>query len=136
MTATTTETRPRGARPIALTWVIPAVFVVAAILLVVNLTLGVPAREALRFDNRTGVAVRVTASDDDRNGWLPVATVDARSRNRVAEVIDQGDVWRFRYEVGPDRIAEVRRTRAQLEADDWTVVIPAGVADTLSDRTR
>jgi hypothetical protein len=136
MTATTTETRPRGARPIALTWVIPAVFVLAAILLVVNLTLAVPGREALRFDNRTGVAVRVTASDASGDGWLPIATVDARSRNRVTEVLDQGDVWQFRYEVGPDRIAELRRTRAQLKAADWTVVIPAGAADALSARRR
>jgi hypothetical protein len=136
MTATTTETRPRGARPIALTWVVPAAFLLAAILLVVNLTLAVPGRETLRFDNRTGVAVRVTASDEARNGWLPIATVDARSRNRVTEVIDQGDVWRFRYEVGPDRLAEMRRTRAQLEAADWTVVIPADAADALSPRRR
>jgi hypothetical protein len=136
MTATTTETRPRGARPIALTWVIPAVFVLAAILLVVNLTLAVPGRETLRFDNRTGVAVRVTASDEGRDGWLPIATVDARSRNRVTEVLDQGGVWRFRYEVGPDQLAEVRRTRAQLEAADWTVVIPAAAADALSARRR
>jgi hypothetical protein len=136
MTATTTETRPRGARPIALTWVIPAVLVLAAILLVVNLTLAVPGRETLRLDNRTGVAVRVTASDEGRDGWLPVTTVDARSRNRVQEVLDQGEVWRFRYEVGPDRIAEVRRTRGQLEAADWTVVIPADAADALSARRR
>jgi hypothetical protein len=136
MTATTTETRPRGARPMALTWVVPAAFLLAAILLVVNLTLAVPGRETLRFDNRTGVAVRVTASDEARNGWLPIATVDARSRNRVTEVIDQGDVWRFRYEVGPDRLAEMRRTRAQLEAADWTVVIPADAADALSPRRR
>jgi hypothetical protein len=96
----------------------------------------VPGREALHFDNRTGVAVRVTASDAGRDGWLPIATVDARSRNRVTEVLDQGDVWRFRYEVGPDRIAELRRTRAQLEAADWTVVIPAGAADALAARRR
>ena len=47
-------------------------------------------------------------------------------------MLDQGDGWRFRYEVGPDRIGEVRRTRAQLEAADWTVVIPADAADALS----
>jgi hypothetical protein len=136
MTATTTETRPRGARPAALTWVIPAVFVLAAVLLVVSLTLAMPGRETLRFDNRTDVAVRVTASDDGRNGWLPVGTVDARGRASVEEVIDQGDVWRFRYEVGPDRIAEVRRTRDQLEASKWTVVIPPDAADALSSRRR
>jgi hypothetical protein len=136
MTATTTETRPRGARRITLTWVIPVVFALAAILLVVSLTLGVPGRETLRFDNRTGVAVRITASDDGRNGWLPVATADPHGRFKVEEVIDQGDVWRFRYEVGPDRIAEVRRTRGQLEAASWTVVIPADAADALSSRRR
>jgi hypothetical protein len=136
MTATTTETRPRGARRLTFTWVLPAVLAIAAILLVVGLTVGAPGREALRFDNRTDVAVRVTASDDGRNGWLPVATVDGRGRSRVDEVLDQGDVWRFRYEVGPDRIAEVRRTRDQLEAADWTVVIPADAADALSSRRR
>jgi hypothetical protein len=136
MTATTTETRPRGARRITLTWVLPAVLALAAMVLVVGLTLGVPGRETLRFDNRTGVAVRVTASDDGRNGWLPVGTVDARGRARITEVLDQGDVWRFRYEVGPDRIGEVRRTRDQLEAASWTVVIPADAADALSSRRR
>lgn len=136
MTATTTETRPRGARPLALTWVLRAVLVLAAILLVVSLTLGVPARETLHFDNRAGVAVRVTASDDGRTGWLPVGTVDAQGRASIKEVIDQGDVWRFRYESGPDRIAEVRRTRDQLEAANWTVVIPADAADALSSRRR
>jgi hypothetical protein len=136
MTATTTETRPRGARRITLTWVLPTVFALAAILLVAGLTLGVPGRETLRFDNRTGVAVRVTASDDDRTGWLPVGTIDARGHARIEQVIDQGDVWRFRYEVGPDRIAEVRRTREQLEAASWTVVIPADAADVLSSRRR
>jgi hypothetical protein len=136
MTATTTETRPRGARPLALTWVIPAVLVLAALLLVVSLTLGVPRRETLRFDNRTGVAVRVTASDDGRTGWLPVGTVDPQGRASITEVIDQGDVWRFRYESGPDRIGEVRRTRDQLEAASWTVVIPADAADALSSRRR
>jgi hypothetical protein len=65
-----------------------------------------------------------------------VATVDARDRTRIDEVIDQGDVWRFRYEVGPDRIAEVRRTRDQLEAAGWTVVIPADAAGALSARRR
>jgi hypothetical protein len=136
MTATTTETRPAGARRITLTWVLPAVFALAAILLVAGLTLGVPGRETLRFDNRTGVAVRVTASDEGRTGWLPVATIDAQGRARIEQVIDQGDVWRFRYEVGPDRIAELRRTRGQLEAAGWTVVIPADTADTLPSRRR
>jgi hypothetical protein len=136
MTATTTETRPRGARRITLTWVLPAVLALVAMLLVVALTLGAPGRETLRFDNRTDVAVRVTASDDGRNGWLPVATVDAQGRSRVDEVLDQGDVWRFRYEVGPDRIAEVRKTRDQLATADWTVVIPPEAADALSPRRR
>jgi hypothetical protein len=136
MTATTTETRPRGARRITLTWVLPAVLALVAILLVVALTLGVPGRETLHFDNRTDVAVRITASDDGRNGWLPVGTIDAQARARIDEVIDQGDVWRFRYEVGPDRIAEIRKTRAELESANWTVVIPADAADALSPLRR
>ena len=136
MTATTTETRPSGSRRITLAWVIPAVFVLAAILLVANLSLTAPGRETLRFDNRTHAAVRITASDDGRTGWLPLATVDARGRAKVSEVIDQGGVWRFRYEVGPNRIAEIRRTRDQLDAAKWTVVIPASAADSLSSRAR
>jgi hypothetical protein len=67
---------------------------------------------------------------------LPVATADPHGRFKVEEVIDQGDVWRFRYEVGPDRIAEIRRTRDQLQAASWTVVIPADAADALSSRRR
>ncbi len=136
MTATTTEIRPRGSRRVTLAWVIPAVFVLAALLLVANLSRSAPGRQTLHFDNRTEVAVRVTASDDGRNGWLPVGTVDARARANASEVIDQGGVWRFRFEVGPDRIAEISRTKDQLEGAKWTVVIPASVDDALSARAR
>ena len=52
------------------------------------------------------------------------------------EVIDQGDVWVFRLAVGPDRIGEIRRTAAQLQASGWTLTIPADAADRLPELRR
>jgi hypothetical protein len=136
MTATTTTARPRGASRISLEWVAPAVLVVAALLLIVNLSRSNPDRRALSVVNRSGAPVTVDVTDASRDGWLGVGTVDPTSRKRIDLVLDQGRVWRFELSVGPERLGEIRRTGDRLRADGWTLTIPEGVADQLPARQR
>lgn len=136
MTTTTTQARPRGSRRLSLSWVVPGAFALAACLLGLGLSRAMPDRTSLTFENRTRVAVTVHVNNASRHGWVAVGTVDPESRATMREVIDQGDVWRFRFEVGPDRIGEIRRTSAELRAAHGKVTIPADAADELSARRR
>jgi hypothetical protein len=136
MTTTTTEARPRGTPRISLAWIAPAILVLAACFLIVNLSRSMPARESVTIVNRTGAEVTVRATGEARDGWLSISTVDAESRATVEAVIDQGDVWNFRLSVGPDAVGEIRRTHDELEAADWRVTIPADAADQLPERRR
>jgi hypothetical protein len=131
MTTTTTEVRPGRARPLQLSWIAPAVLVLAALVLVVQLSRSMPAREDVTIVNRSGAAVTLDATDQSHDGWVGVGTVDPHDRVTAQEVIDQGGVWIFRLTVGPDRLGEIRRTDAQLQAAHWTLTIPSDAADGL-----
>jgi hypothetical protein len=136
MTTTTTQARPRRAPKVSLEWIAPAVLVLAACLLIVNLSRSMPGRESVTIVNRTGAPVTVRASGADRDGWLGLGTVDPESRDTVEEVVDLGDVWHFRLSVGPDRITEIERTAAQLADAGWRLTIPADAVDQLPEPRR
>jgi len=136
MTTTTTTARPRGSRGISLEWIAPAILVVAALVLIFNLSRSTPGRQTITVENRSSAPVTVRASDDARDGWLSMGTVDPKARETVEAVIDQGGVWRFRLTVGPDRVGEIRRTGDQLRAAGWTLTIPSGVAKRLPETRR
>lgn len=136
MTSTTTEVRPRGTPRVSLAWIAPAVLVLAACLLIVNLSGSMPARESITIENRTGAPVTVRATNAARDGWLGLSTVDPNSRTTVESVIDQGRIWQFQLSVGPDRITEIRRTEDELRAAGWKLTIPAGAVDQLPELRR
>lgn len=136
MTTTTTTMRPRGSRRISLEWIAPAILVLVALVLIVNLSRSAPSRETLIIENHAGAPVTVRTSDEAHDGWLNIGTVDPNSRDTVEAVIDQGDVWRFRLTVGPDRVGEIRRTQDQLRDAGWKLTIPADVADQLPENRR
>jgi hypothetical protein len=131
MTTTTTSVRPRGSRRISLEWVAPAILVLAALALIISVTRSSPDRASVGLVNRSPATVTVAVSGNARDGWLPIATVDPKSREQAEAVIDPGGVWRFRLTVGPDQVAEIRRTADQLRAAGWTFTIPTDVADNL-----
>jgi hypothetical protein len=135
MTATTTSVRPRKSPRASLLWIVPVLFAIAASLFVVNLAQTEPGRSAVTVENETGAYVTLSARGD-AGGWLGLGTVDPRARALFESVADQGAVWRFRLEVGPDRIGEIVRTRRQLEQADWMITIPADAADGLNVERR
>ena len=136
MTSTTTELRPGRSPRVSLSWIAPAVLVLAALVLVVNLSRSMPARHDITMLNRSGATITLDVTDGKGVEWLGVGTADPRSRETAQSVIDQGDIWRFRLTVGPDRIGEIQRSADQLRASNWTVTIPTDAADRLATLRR
>jgi hypothetical protein len=92
--------------------------------------------ERITIANPTGYALDVDVTSEDRSGWLSVAIVEARSEDVAQDVIDQGDVWIFRFVHWGDPVGELRLTRAELERNGWRVEVPAEVEVRLQEQGR
>jgi hypothetical protein len=117
-----------------------ALVLLAAIVLVAGALLMLRVEEHLRGAakvpavhvlNPANLLVDVDVSDGSRDGWLPIAIARPREVTTVEDVVDQGDVWRFRFHSTGVEGGEVRVTRAELEAARWRIAIPASVVDRL-----
>ena len=58
------------------------------------------------------------------DGWLLLTTVEPQSTTTVEEVINQGEMWIFRFDYVGKYDQEVEMSRRQLEQDDWTIEVP------------
>lgn len=85
------------------------------------------------FENPTAYALDIEVSPGTGTGWTSAGSVRQETTADVHEVIDQGDVWLFRFHSQGASGGELRLTRSELEASGWTVTIPAGVGQRLSD---
>lgn len=89
--------------------------------------------ERITFENPTAYALDIEVSPGSGTGWTSAGSVRQRSTADVHEVIDQGDVWLFRFDSQGSSGGEVRLSRSELEASDWQVRIPEEVGDRLAD---
>ncbi len=87
--------------------------------------------ERLTVENPTEYHITIDVTGDDRDGWIGVGTAQKRGRSIFNEVIDQGDVWIFRFASQGSEGGELLLTRAELEQSKWTVDIPEEVANSL-----
>jgi len=67
---------------------------------------------------------------DDRDRWVGVGTVGRESEHGFLEVLDQGEVWIFRFSYAGE-VVDLRVSGAQLEDDEWRVRVPDEFAETL-----
>jgi hypothetical protein len=81
--------------------------------------------------NPTAYDLDVDVAGPERDGWLPVAIAEARSERVAEEVIDQGQVWMFRFLHWGDPVGELSLTRAELEETGWRVEVPGEVEERL-----
>lgn len=81
--------------------------------------------------NRTAYRLDVQVTDGDRDGWLPVAIVEGGSDADSLGLIDQGDVWIFRFLHSGDPVGELTLGRAELERSGWRVEVPGEIGDRL-----
>ncbi|HXF56761.1 MAG TPA: hypothetical protein VNO34_04165 [Actinomycetota bacterium] len=111
--------------------------VLAASSLLLAGCLGLPPRvDRITIVNPTDYDLDVEVTGRDRDGWLPTAIVEAGEEDVAQEVIDQGEVWIFRFRHWGDPMGELSASRAELERSGWRVEVPAQVEERLRELGR
>jgi hypothetical protein len=75
--------------------------------------------------------VQVDVSRPGGEGWTSVATVDSGSSSVARDVIDQGEIWVFRFRAQGRDGGERPMSRPDLRRAGWSFEIPAEVIDRL-----
>jgi hypothetical protein len=80
--------------------------------------------DELSIVNETEYSADVEVTDEDRGGWLALKPVEPNSTTVVEDVIDQGEVWIFRFDyLGKYRV-EVEVSGRELAQSDWSIEVP------------
>jgi hypothetical protein len=95
-----------------------------------------PKVDRITVVNPTGYDLDLQVSDADRDSWLPAGIAEAGSRQITEEVIDQGEIWVFRFMHRGDPVGELEITRSELERNGWRVEVPAEVDERLRQMGR
>lgn len=121
-----------GFKPGAFAAVVLAAAVTVAGLVLVMQSTGLPEYvDELTVENGTDFHLQIDVSGGEGESVLRVGTVEAESTKTFPRVIDQGEVWLFRFH-GQGRLGgELGVDRSQLEKDGWRLVVPESVADEL-----
>jgi len=83
--------------------------------------------DRITVENSTKSSVTVNVTGHKRDGWMPVGLAPAGTATVFQRVIDQGQVWIFRFS-GDGQQVELSVTQQQLEADQWRVQVPNNLA--------
>jgi hypothetical protein len=86
----------------------------------------------ITFENPTPYALDIEVSSGAAGGWTSAGSVRQMSTAEVSEVIDQGDVWVFRFDSQGQSGGELRVSRTALEASGWRVSIPTDIGTRLA----
>jgi hypothetical protein len=134
-TAVRPDTANRARRHLGLGAVVVAVVLATAIALtfLVDLSAGPATVPRITFENPTPYALDIEVSPGTSTGWTSAGSVRQQSTAEVREVVDQGDVWVFRFDGQGASGGEVRMTRSELEASGWRVAIPVEVGSRLAE---
>jgi len=87
--------------------------------------------ERVTITNRTDYPASVDVTDANRTEWLGLGLVHHDGRHAFGEVIDQGEVWIFRFDYANKHHQEVEVTRSELQRDEWQVEVPGSFGDEL-----
>lgn len=121
-----------GFKPGAFVAVVLGVAVTVAGMVLVLQSTGLPEYvDEVTVENGTAFNLRVEVSDGESESWLTVGTVPADDMKVFSRVIDQGEVWLFRFHGQGRSGGELEVDRSQLESDGWRLVVPESVADEL-----
>lgn len=93
-----------------------------------------PFIERITVMNPTVYDIGIEVTGRDRDGWVAVGTARRESTSVFEAILDQGDVWIFRFSAQGRDGGELRVPRHQLEADAWTVAIPEEVGRKLAEQ--
>lgn len=79
--------------------------------------------EQVSIVNRSEYTVTVDVRGDG-GGWMSLNTIGEESTKTTADVLDQGDVWTFRFRAQGHHAGEVAVTRADLADAGWSLAVP------------
>lgn len=105
---------------------------ILAVTYLVGLSAGPGTVPRIVFENPTEYALDIEVSSGPGQGWTSAGSVRQKSTGEVREVIDQGDVWLFRFDSQGARGGELRLSRTELQASGWRVTIPDEVGARLA----
>ena len=98
---------------------------------------GSPSRvDRITIANPTEYDLDVHVTGRGRGPWLPLVIVEAQAEDVVREVIDQGDVWIFRFLHSGDVVGELRLDKTGLEQNGWRLEVPVEVGERLQQLGR
>lgn len=122
--------RTRRVRPRRLTRYVTSASLIVVTTIAVAVPLGRhleggPFVARISFVNPTAYDLRIEVTDTSRQGWAPVVTAQRTATTVAERVLDQGDVWIFRFSAQGEEVRELRLQRTQLASDRWHVRIPA-----------
>ena len=136
MSGATTTGRPTGGAPFRVRRARTAGFAVAAVVAV--MLVAVPRFldsphmvDRLTVENPTGYDISIDATDHRRRAWVGLGTVHRGTTSTFEEILDQGEVWIFRFSAQGEDGGELQVSRQQLEGDGWRMRVPAEVGEQL-----
>ncbi len=89
--------------------------------------------DELSMVNGTEYSANVEVTDEERDGWLALNHSEPQSTTVVEDVIDQGEVWIFRFDyLGMNRV-EVEVSSRELAQSDWSIEVPQSFEQGLRD---
>jgi hypothetical protein len=106
---------------------------VGATILVFGACSSVSVVDELSIVNETEYSANVEVTNEDRDGWVALRHVEPHSTTAAEDVIDQGDVWIFRFDYLGKHQEEVEVSSSELAQSEWSVQVPQSFEQSLRD---
>jgi hypothetical protein len=80
--------------------------------------------EQLSLVNNTEYSANVEVTGPNQDGWLELNHLEPNSTTVVQDVIDQGELWIFRFDYLGRYQMEMEVSSRELAQSDWTIEVP------------
>jgi hypothetical protein len=130
--SSTTPVRARAPLPRDVSWTWLDLALAVGVALVVSIVLPTqPSRVDLQISNPTDYDLTVYATDEGRDGWDTLGTVERGVTTTMQDAFDRGDVWVLRFRGQGVDGGELRIPRSTFEDDGWSFEVPTAIGDRL-----
>ena len=87
-----------------------------------------PVVDQLTVKNHSQYSLTIAITTDAHDDWTLVGTVRWGTTETFSDVVDQGDMWVFRFAAQGKVGGELRVPREQLEEAGWQLEVPPRIA--------
>lgn len=108
-------------------YMVPLLALVPVMLPLTSLLDGPAVVDRITVENPTNYDITVHVSNAEGRDWLAAGTVRRRSTDDLEQIIDQGEMWTFRFSAQGEEGGQLRRTRQELQSARWRIRLPDGV---------